>query len=89
MASTEQDTPAPSQSKKTSPSKRKEEGTEKKMPLAPSGSQGLMDLITPTLDEEPGRIAETLQRSQLDSRSRVDKVKETKKKSPTSPVRTR
>ena len=88
MASTEQDAPAPSRSKKTSPSKRKEEGTEKKMPLAPSGSQGLMDLITPTLDEEPGRIAETLQRSQLDSRSRVDKVKETKRKSPPSPVHT-
>ena len=88
MASTEQDASAPSRSKKTPPSKRKEEGTEKKTPLAPSASQGLMDLITPTSDEEPGRIAETLQRSQLDSRSRVDKVKETKRKSPPSPVRT-
>ena len=48
-----------------------------------------MDLITPTPDEEPGRVAETLQSAQLDSRSRVDKVKETKKKSPTSPVHTR
>ena len=63
-------------------------GTEKKMPLASSGSQGLMDLITPTPDEEPDRIVETLQRAQLDSRSRVDKVKETKRKSPTSLVRT-
>ena len=89
MASKEQDASAPSQSRKTSPSKGKEEGTEKKAPPAPSGSQGLMDLITPISGEEPGRIAETLQRSQLDSRPRVDKVRETKRKSPPSPVRTR
>ena len=74
MASKEQDASAPSWSKKTSPSKRKEEGTEKKTPPAPSESQGLVDLITPIPGEEPGRIAETLQRSQLDSRPRVEKV---------------
>ena len=45
-----------------------------------------MDLITPTPDEKPGKIAETLQKAQLDSRSEVDKVKETKRKSPLSPV---
>ena len=55
------------------------------MPLALSGSQGLADLITPTPDEL-GRVVETLQRAQLDSHSRVDKVKETKRKSPPSPV---
>ena len=89
MASKEQDAPSPTRSKKTSPSKRKEEGTEKKTPLASSGSQGLIELITPISDEEPGKIAETLQRAQLDSHSRVDKVKETKRRSPPSPVRTR
>ena len=89
MASKEQDAVSPIRSKKASPSPRKEEGTELKTPLAPSKSQGLMELITPVPGEEPGRIAETLQRSQLDSRSRINKVKETKKKSPPSPVRTR
>ena len=48
-----------------------------------------MELITPIPGEEPGKIAETLQRSQLDSHSRPNKVKEIKKKSPPSPVRTR
>ena len=48
-----------------------------------------MDLVTPTPDGEPGKIAEALQRSQLDSHPRVDKIKETKWKSPPSPVRTR
>ena len=48
-----------------------------------------MELITPTPDEEPGKVTETLQRAQLDSHSRVDKVRKTKRKSPPSPVRTR
>ena len=58
------------------------------MSLTSSGSQGLIDLITPAPDKELGKVAETLQRAQLDSCSRVDKVKETKRKSPPSPVRT-
>ena len=89
MASKEQDAVSPARSKKASSSPRKEEGTGVKTPLAPSGSQGLMELITPVPGEEPGKIAETLQRSQLDSHSRATKVKEIKRKSPPSPVRTR
>ena len=41
--------------------------------------------ITPS-PEKPGRVAETLQRAQLDSVKGVEKIKETKKKSPSSPV---
>ena len=61
--------------------------TENSVPAAPE-SPSLADLITPTPDK-PGRVAETLQRAQLDSHPRVEKVKEAKKKPPSSLVRTR
>ena len=66
MASKEQNAVVSPQSQKTTPSIKEEEITVI-MPLAPSESQGLADLIVPTPDE-PGRVTETLQRVQLDSR---------------------
>ena len=84
MVSTDQNTAMSVQSRKITPFQKGEDTTET-TPLPPSESQGLVDLITPTPDE-PGRVAETLQRAQLDSHSRVDKAKETKRKSPPSPV---
>ena len=48
-------------------------------------SQGLAD-ISLTSTEEPGRIAEILQRSQLNSWPEVERTGETKKKMPPSPA---
>ena len=78
---------SPSKSKQTTPS-IKEEGAMGITPLTPSESQGLADIITPS-PENPGRVAETLQRAQLDSVKGVEKSKEMKKRSPSSPVRPR
>ena len=77
----------PNRSKKSMPS-IKEEGATGITPLTPSESQGLADIITPS-PKDPGRVAETLQRAQMDSVTGVEKVQETKKRSPQSPVRTR
>ena len=74
----------PSKSKQTTPSV-KEEGATGITPLTPSASQGLADIITPS-PENPGGVAEALQRAQLDSVKGVEKNKETKKRSPSSPV---
>ena len=49
-------------------------------------SQGLQD-ISPTSTKEPGRIAEILQRSQLNSHAGDERTKETKEKTPPSPAR--
>ena len=65
----------------------KEEGATGPTPLTLSESCGLADIITPT-PEDPGGVAETLQRAQLDSVTVVEKVRETNRKSPLSPVHT-
>ena len=73
MASKEQNAVASPRSQKTTPSSKEEETTAI-TPLAPSESQGLADLVNP-IPDEPGRVAETLQRAQLDCSSELESKK--------------